>query len=438
MRNGAEEVDQDSRESGVRLEALDLGPDFNLESTVSIPVTKPKLFLAFLSQSQEHVGIHDNDLPMRDSFKRWAQFALGQPFSPVLLNILVTSVCNMRCTHCFFTDELDDGPRKKLQMKTRDIERISETLGSNLGVLILAGGEPFTRNDLPEIARAFWVNNKLGSLYITSNGQIRKRIIPDVTKILQECPQLNVTMALGIDGPKEQHDKIRQQPGSWDIVIDTVRQLQAMKKEYPRLDVQTCTCFMNSNQDVMFEWYDFLKQELKPDKVNFNYIRPPAPDPKELEIDRASYARLAHRIEEDSRQGAIKNHYAGDTGFFRAAIDIYMHGLIAKTEETQIAQLRCYAGTAGGVIYDEGTVSSCELLEPVGNLRDYDWNFRKLWFSPAMQARRRKVADGCFCTHESNCYYPSLPFNPKHLIQIKKLEREMTKGWKGSRQNAMG
>jgi len=78
---------------------------------------------------------------MRD-FKRWAQFALGQPFSPVLLNILVTSVCNMRCTHCFFTDELDDGPRKKLQMKTRDIERISETLGSNLGVLILAGGEP--------------------------------------------------------------------------------------------------------------------------------------------------------------------------------------------------------------------------------------------------------------------------------------------------------
>ena len=61
-----------------------------------------------------------------------------------------------------------------------------------------------------------------------------------------------------------------------------------MKKEYPRLDVQTCTCFMNSNQDAIFEWYDFLKHELKPDKVNFNYIRPPAPDPKELEIDRAA------------------------------------------------------------------------------------------------------------------------------------------------------
>ncbi len=368
---------------------------------------------------------------MRDLLKRYAKLALGRPFSPALLNILVTSVCDMRCTHCFFTEQLDDGPRKNLQMKTREIETISETLGGNLGVLILAGGEPFTRKDLPEIARAFYTNNRLESVYITTNGQIQKRILPDVGRILQECPQLNVTVALGIDGMKEQHDKIRRKPGSWDIVIDTARRLQAMKREYPRLDVQTCTCFMNSNQGAIFEWYDFLKYELKPDKVNFNYTRPPAADSKELEIDGARYARLAARIDEDSRSGAIKNHYAGDIGFFKAALDVYMHGLIAKTQETQQAQLTCYAGTAGGVIYDEGTVSSCENLEPVGNLRDYDWNFQKLWFSPGMQERRKKAADGCFCTHESNCYYPSLPFNPTHLIQIKKLEREMKKSWNG-------
>jgi MoaA/NifB/PqqE/SkfB family radical SAM enzyme len=366
---------------------------------------------------------------MRDLLKRYAKLAVGKPFSPGLLNILVTSVCDMRCTHCFFTEQLDDGPRKKLQMTTREIEMISETLGGNLGVLILAGGEPFTRKDLPEIARAFYANNNLESVYITSNGQIQQRIFPDVARILQECSRLNVTVALGIDGLKQQHDNIRQKPGSWDIVIDTARRLQAMKKEYPRLDVQTCTCFMNSNQDAIFEWYGYLKYELKPDKINFNYIRPPAANSKELEIDGARYASLAAKIAEDSRRGAIKNHYAGDTGFFKAALDVYMHGLIARTQETQEAQLTCYAGTAGGVIYDEGTVSSCENLEPVGNLRDYDWNFQKLWFSPAMQARRKQAADGCFCTHESNCYYPSLPFNPKHLIQIKMLEKEMKKAW---------
>jgi MoaA/NifB/PqqE/SkfB family radical SAM enzyme len=367
---------------------------------------------------------------MREILKRYAKLAVGRPFSPGLLNILVTSVCDMRCHHCFFTDELDDAPRKKLQMKTAEIEKISETLGGNLGVLILAGGEPFTRKDLPEIARAFYTNNKLESVYITSNGQIQKRVLPDVVRMLQECPKLNVTIALGIDGLKEQHDRIRQKPGSWEIVMDTARQLQTIKKEYPRLDVQTCTCFMNSNQDTIFDWYDFLKHELKPDKVNFNYIRPPAADPKELQIDHARYAKLGAMIDDDSRHGAVKNSYAGKDGFFKAAIDIYMHGLISKTVETQKAQMKCYAGTAGGVIYDEGTVSSCENLAPVGNLRDYDWNFSKLWFSPAMQARREKAAAGCFCTHESNSYYPSLPFNPKHLIQIKLLEREMKKARK--------
>ncbi|HVF49170.1 MAG TPA: radical SAM protein [Pyrinomonadaceae bacterium] len=370
------------------------------------------------------------DYTTKELLKRYAKLAIGQPFAPVLLNILVTSVCDMRCTHCFFTDELDDRPRKKLQMKTHEIQRVSETLGGNLGVLILAGGEPFTRKDLPEIVRAFYENNKLESVYLMSNGQIQKRIIPDVTRILEECPNLNVAVALGIDGLKDQHEKIRQKPGSWDIAIDTARQLQAIKREYGRLDIQTCTCFMNTNQDTIFEWYDFLKYDLRPDKVNFNYIRPPSADPKELDIDHARYARLARMIDDDSRHAAIKNNYGGDAGYFKAAIDIYMHGLIAKTQEEQKAQMTCYAGTAGGVIYDEGTVSSCENLEAVGNLRDYDWNFQKLWLSPAMQTRRKKAADGCFCTHESNAFYPSLPFNPTHLIQIKRLEREMKKARK--------
>lgn len=368
------------------------------------------------------------DFTTKELLKRYTKLALGQPFAPILLNILVTSVCDMRCTHCFFTEELDDRPRKKLQMKTEEIQKISETLGGNLGVLILAGGEPFTRKDLPEIVRAFYENNKLESVYLMSNGQIQKRIIPDVTRILEECPDLNIAVALGIDGLKDQHEKIRQKPGSWDIAIDTARQLQAISKNYnKRLDVQTCTCVMNSNQDTIFDWYDFLKYDLKPDKININYIRPPSANPVELNIDHGRYAELAHMIDSDSRNAAVKNNYTGDAGFFKAAIDIYMHGLIAKTQEEQQAQMTCYAGTAGGVIYDEGTVSSCENLDPVGNLRDFDWNFQKLWHSPAMQARRSKAKSGCFCTHESNSFYPSLPFNPKHLIQIKRLEREMKK-----------
>ncbi|MDQ3088755.1 MAG: radical SAM protein [Acidobacteriota bacterium] len=370
------------------------------------------------------------DFTTREMLKRYAKLAIGQPFAPILLNILVTSVCDMRCTHCFFTEELDDRPRKKLQMKTHEIEKISETLGGNLGVLILAGGEPFTRKDLPEIVGAFHRNNKLESVYLMSNGQIHPRIFPDVTRICQENPNLNVTIALGIDGLKDEHEKIRQKQGSWDKAIHTARTLQEMKKEFPRIDVQTCTCVMNSNQDTIFDWYDFLKYDLKPDKININYIRPPSKDPNELNFDHNRYAKLSEMILDDVKNSAIKNNYGGKAGFFKAAIDLYMHDLITKVKETNQKQMICYAGTAGAVIYDEGTISSCENKSEVANLRDFDWNFQSAWNSPQMKQRRQEVADGCFCTHESNSYYPSLPFNPKHLIQIKKLEKQMKKASK--------
>lgn len=368
------------------------------------------------------------DFATKEIFKRYASLAVGRTISPVFLNILVTSVCDMRCTHCFFTEELDDRPRKKLQMKTDEIGKISETLGGNLGVLVLAGGEPFTRKDLPEIVRAFYENNKLESVYLMSNGQIHPRIFPDVTRILDECPNLNVTIALGIDGMKEAHEKIRRKEGSWDKAILTARTLQQMKREqYPKLDIQTCTCVMHSNEATIFDWYDFLKYDLKPDKVNINYIRPPSADPNELNFDHQRYAQLSQMILEDTKNAVLKNNYGGESGFFKAAVDIYMHDLIAKTKEENKAQLKCYAGSAGAVIYDNGVLSSCENKSDVLNLRDYDWNFQSAWRSDLMNVRRKEVADGCFCTHESNCYYPSLPLNAGHLVQIKKLEKEMKK-----------
>jgi MoaA/NifB/PqqE/SkfB family radical SAM enzyme len=359
--------------------------------------------------------------------KSYGRVISGGVTSPVILNILITSVCDMRCSHCFFTEELDDQARKKLQMTTAQLERVSETLGGRLPILIIAGGEPFTRKDLPDVVGAFYQNNRLESVYIMSNGGIQQRIMPDITRILQECPKLNVTVALGIDGLKEEHEKIRGKAGSWEKAISTARMLQELKRDYPRLDVQTCTCFMNSNQDRIFEWYDFLRDELKPDKINVNYIRPPSANPKELNIDISRYRKLTTMIDADSRRGVIKNHYQGKGGYFKAAVDIYMHELIARTELSHQAQLRCFAGTTGGVIYDEGTVSTCENLDPIGNLRDYNWNFWALWNSPELNARRNQIKQGCFCTHESNCYYPSLPYNPKHLIQIKKLERQLKK-----------
>jgi hypothetical protein len=122
---------------------------------------------------------------------------------------------------------------------------------------------------------------------------------------------------------------------------------------------------------------------------------------------------------------------AAKAGFFKAAIDIYMHGLIAKTQETQTAQMKCYAGNGRRrAFYDEGTVSSCENLGADRQPARFRLELPEALVVAGDESARQKAADGCFCTHESNSYYPSLPFNPGHLIQIKKLEREMKKARK--------
>ena len=44
------------------------------------------------------------DFHNKEILKRYVRMATGRPFAPILLNILITSVCDMRCVHCFFTD----------------------------------------------------------------------------------------------------------------------------------------------------------------------------------------------------------------------------------------------------------------------------------------------------------------------------------------------
>ena len=55
------------------------------------------------------------DFTTKELLKRYAKLAIGQPFATVLLNILVTSVCDMRARIASLPNELDDRPRKKLQ-----------------------------------------------------------------------------------------------------------------------------------------------------------------------------------------------------------------------------------------------------------------------------------------------------------------------------------
>ena len=60
--------------------------------------------------------------------------------------------------------------------------------------------------------------------------------------------------------------------------------------------------------------------------------------------------------------------------------------------------MRCTAGATSLVIDHNGDVRACELREPIGNLRDFD--FGRLWESGARRLEVERVRrDRCICTH---------------------------------------
>ena len=61
----------------------------------------------------------------------------------------------------------------------------------------------------------------------------------------------------------------------------------------------------------------------------------------------------------------------------------------------------CRAGSIFGVIEADGTVKSCEILDKnIGNLRDYEFDFLKLWCDQPAEDMRKWISDT-----ECNCHY---------------------------------
>ena len=60
--------------------------------------------------------------------------------------------------------------------------------------------------------------------------------------------------------------------------------------------------------------------------------------------------------------------------------------------------LKCRAGVADAIIYSNGNVALCEVTKPVDNLKNYDFNFYKLWTSHNAEEGRKKISC-CQCMH---------------------------------------
>lgn len=298
--------------------------------------------------------------------------------------------------------------------------------------LVISGGEPFLRPDLPRIVELFYRENRVRNAVILTSGQQSAQIRDSVADILRLCPGLNLAVGIALDGCSEVHDKIRGRRGAFDAAVETYRTLERMKGNLPGLSLQVCSVLMKENQQSLFELYPYIRDELRPEKISVNLIRQDPRDPEMLEVDIEAYKRFVAQVRQDTFCGAMRNKYPFDSSGIITLTETLMHRMIARSVLESRPQLRCLAGTISGVVCHDGTVGPCEILEAFGNLREDGRDFKELWSSPRADAIRRRVRSGCFCTHEIDCFLPSIPFNPRLYGRMGALALEWKKAahWK--------
>lgn len=150
----------------------------------------------------------------------------------------VTNRCNMKCSFCEFPAKAAT-PKEELTLD--ELRAVSRQL-SEMGRMIVSveGGEPFVRNDLVDIVRAF-SDDHIVVLY--TNGWY---VTPENAKELWAAGMAQV--GVSIDFPDARHDAKRALPGSFERASRAVELLRDTAPHGGK-QVHVMTVLMKENQD---------------------------------------------------------------------------------------------------------------------------------------------------------------------------------------------
>jgi MoaA/NifB/PqqE/SkfB family radical SAM enzyme len=272
--------------------------------------------------------------------------------------------------------------------------------------LFIGGGEPFLRADLGEILLAAKRRNEVANVYVPTNGQHTERVVETLEQTLPSAPDMRFHLNLSVDHvDPDEYDRIRGRDGAWRRMLKTAEAIEPLRRRYSNLIVHTLTTVMKDNQADILRIHEELKRIFRPDGASYNYCRGNPLDPAQTEVDPASYRALIKRMDADYAAGRLTVKGPSAYGSANHLLDQTVRKTVERTVVQQRAQFSCVSGRLACVIYSDGRVTECETKNSeLGNLRDVDYDFSRLWMSERARSVASKAADGCFCTHECGHY----------------------------------
>ncbi len=321
-----------------------------------------------------------------------------------MLIFFVTGRCNARCHHCFYWENL--GPAN-VGLSLDKIEKVAKSM-PQFGTLLLSGGEPTLRSDLPQLVRIFRENNGIRNASIPTNGLLPDRIAAIAEQIAQIDPELHVSFNLSIDGFKATHDKIRGVPGNYEASLKTLQKISDLTQNYPNLHafVNTVICADNYNEVVPFAKH--MHSLGLTDAQFFEIVRGDPPEVRMKAVPPAELREIYRQlipIQENYLAQEVRRRRKGLFAIWRQISDVgnlinkYRHQWLVHSTGAKW-DFDCMAGEAIAAIDYNGNTRICELRQDNVNLADYDYDFQKAWQSATLR-REAAIAKShaCDCTH---------------------------------------
>ena len=130
--------------------------------------------------------------------------------------LAVTYRCNSRCRMC----NIWQIKNHENEFSLEDIKKLPRNLKS----INISGGEPFLRKDLVDMIKAIVDHLPKANIIISSNGFVSDLILEKTKEIMKIKP--NIGIAISLDGIGEGHNDVRNIPGGFERILETIAYLK--------------------------------------------------------------------------------------------------------------------------------------------------------------------------------------------------------------------
>jgi radical SAM protein with 4Fe4S-binding SPASM domain len=328
------------------------------------------------------------------------------------LTFFVTRRCNLRCPFCFYLSRQHQPAASGNELTLGEIERISRSMGTLLW-LAFSGGEIFLREDIVEISKIFYRNNKPAIMLFPTNGMLPELIRERTEEILRRCGKSVIAVKFSLDGVNGAHDRLRGTKGCFEKTMTTYHLLEDLIGRYPNFEMGVNTVFCSENQEMMDDVIDFVGGMKNIHTHTISMVRGDPGDEKFKQVDHEKYRAAIERLEK-SLKNRTSRTYRFRGARVKAAQDILQRRLIHRTTLEKRRLIPCYAGRLNLVLTETGNIYPCEILtEAFGNIREYEYDVGKIIRSEKARELLRSIKENrCYCTHE--CYFmTNILFNPR-------------------------